>query len=1305
MAEQDVQTQLFVPDMIRFSGEDPAYTSSKWAQDLDDNAEIFGWTPQQRLVIARRSLTGTAELWLKTERVHKTYDELKTAILKEFPDATNIKEMHELMAARKKRKEESFYQYMLIMKEMGKRAKFPDYIAIQYIIDGIVDLEVNKSILYGAATYPAFKEKLTIYEMIKKKSAKHVERPAVKQAEITSRYHCYNCGGKNHVASACGNGLKCFKCNQFGHISTKCTATEANIGASGNVTSAKQQHVASGSTYQQRPSLKQRGDVSQSKPSKHVGMVEALTNQNDGVIGHDLYEENVSGAVMQVVNNKQSRQILSNNALKAVKLGDFIVDALVDTGSNVNLMSEDLCEELKVQCVDDETLLSGLGLAKVKSCGKVFVNISVDGHCYSNIIFHVISKESMPYRLIIGQEFLKNIVMVVREGAVLLLTQDDEWLARVNCCMSVCEVTGHISNVNIKTEVTRLIEEYRPNQIKEAPIQMKIVLKDDIPVAQRPRRLSIGEQKIVEELVEEWLHKGIIRVSFSEYASPIVLIKKKDGSSRLCIDYRQLNKKIIKDEFPLPIIDNLIDKLGDAKIFSVLDLKNGFYHLKISEESVPYTSFITHHGQFEFLRAPFGLSISPKYFSRFVSIIFRELIAKGVMAIFIDDIVIPAVSEAQAVERLRQVLDVASQNGLEINWKKAKLVCHEIEYLGHLIKDGEIRPSPDKIQAVAKYPEPKNIKQIMGFIGLTSYFRKYIKDYAKIARPLTNLMKKGVPFIFEDEQRYAFNILKQMLTSEPVLKIYNPNLPTELHTDASSCALAAILLQLHPEGELHPVHYMSRKTTEAESRYSSYELEALAIVEAVRKFRHYLYGMHFKIVTDCKAFEQTLKKKDLTPKVARWVFLLDEYDYVIEHRAGHKMQHVDALSRNPFVATIVSLQEEIRKGQEADDELKAIREIILKSGQYCDFWLDNGILYKGEEKRLVVPRSLEKEIIRKIHQKGHFSVRKMKEAVGKDYYLKNMNKMIEEVVVSCIPCLLATRKEEKQEGYLNPINKEDIPFHTLHLDHIGPFTETRKQYNYILTMIDAFTKFIWLFPTKSTSSAEVLMKLQIHQQTFGNPSRIITDRGTAFTSKDFEAYCKDENIQHIKITTGVPRGNGQVERVHRILIPMLTKLCLEDKSLWYRHVSRVQRAINSTYQRAINTSPFQLLTGTKMRCKEDIQVMELLQQEIIESYDESRESLRQEAKQQIQKLQDENKTAYDKKRKPSSSYELDDLVAIKRTQFGPGQKVKPKFLGPYRVVKVKRNDRYDVEKLYDTTEGPNKTSSSADLMKKWPGIV
>ena len=345
---------------------------------------------------------------------------------------------------------------------------------------------------------------------------------------------------------------------------------------------------------------------------------------------------------------------------------------------------------------------------------------------------------------------------------------------------------------------------------------------------------------------------------------------------------------------------------------------------------------------------------------------------------------------------------------------------------------------------------------------------------------------------------------------------------------------------------------------------------------------------------------------------------------------------------------------------------------------------------------------MEGEVIKRAHNNGHFGKRKMKELITKDYYMKNLDRKIEEVLVSCIPCLLATRKEGKQEGFLQPIDKEGLPLHTLHLDHVGPLTETRKQYNHILTMIDAFTKFVWLFPTRSTSSAEVLNKLQMHQQAFGNPNRVVTDRGTAFTSHDFEKYCEEEGIQHIKITTGVPRGNGQVERIHRIIIPLLTKLCLEDKSSWYKHVSRVQRALNSTHQRSIDTTPFELLLGTKMNNKEDVKILELLQQEITNQYSENREELRLKAKEQIGKVQEENRKTYDRKRKASNKYEVGDKVAIKRTQFGPDLKLKPKFFGPYQVVKIKRNDRYDVEKMDRECEGPHRTSTSADFMKRWP---
>ncbi|XP_028172237.1 uncharacterized protein K02A2.6-like [Ostrinia furnacalis] len=206
-----------------------------------------------------------------------------------------------------------------------------------------------------------------------------------------------------------------------------------------------------------------------------------------------------------------------------------------------------------------------------------------------------------------------------------------------------------------------------------------------------------------------------------------------------------------------------------------------------------------------------------------------------------------------------------------------------------------------------------------------------------------------------------------------------------------------------------------------------------------------------------------------------------------------------------------SLQNQIRLAQQNDDGLRAVCE-VLKHHSYADYWLDNGLLYKGEQKQLVIPKSLEKEIIKQVHDKGHFSMKKMKEIIKQDYYIQDLEKKLQEFVVTCIPCLMATKKAGKQEGYLNPIDKEGIPLHTLHIDHLGPLTDTKKQYNHILTIVDGFTKFTWIFPTKSTTSKETIEKLKMHQQHFGNPVRIISDRGTAFTGGEFQDNCKEENM-------------------------------------------------------------------------------------------------------------------------------------------------------------------------------------------------
>ncbi|GFW16493.1 hypothetical protein TNCV_2351171 [Trichonephila clavipes] len=408
---------------------------------------------------------------------------------------------------------------------------------------------------------------------------------------------------------------------------------------------------------------------------------------------------------------------------------------------------------------------------------------------------------------------------------------------------------------------------------------------------------------------------------------------------------------------------------------------------------------------------------------------------------------------------------------------------------------------------------------------------------------------------------------------------------------------------------------MSKKTNTAEEKYDSYELEVLAIINALKKFRVYLLGQHFKIVTDCSAFQKTMQKKELITRIARWALQLEEFDYEIEHRAGSLMKHVDALSRYPVMMVCNdTLTSKLKKAQEEDDNIQTFKSLLEKQ-ESEEFFERNG--------------------------KHSFKY---------------------------------------------------VPY----VDFIGPLPSTNKSYQHIFTVVDAFTKFTWLYPVKTVSAESALEKLK-QQKTFGNPIRIISDRGSAFTSKLFNDYCDEENIQHLQIATGVPRGNGQVERIHRTLIPVLTKLSLDDSTKWYKYVDSLQRILNSTISRSTKWTPFELLVGIKMRNKEDILIKDLLLEEMAKELLEQREFLRNDAKKNIETLQSENRKTYNR-RKKASLYKEGDLVAIQRTQFGAGLKPRPKFLGPYKVTKVNSKDRYEVEKV-GKHEGPNSTTTSADLMK------
>lgn len=394
----------------------------------------------------------------------------------------------------------------------------------------------------------------------------------------------------------------------------------------------------------------------------------------------------------------------------------------------------------------------------------------------------------------------------------------------------------------------------------------------------------------------------------------------------------------------MPLIEDQLDRLQDARVFSTLDLKDGIFHVPIEEDSVKFTAFVVLDGQYEFLKVPFGLCNSPAVFQRHVRAVFRQLIASGTVLAYLDDLIIPAVSEEGGLEKLSVVLKVASNYGLVINWKKCELLVDKVEYLGYIVEAGQIRPSHRKTVAVAKYPEPRTVEQVQSFLGLTGYFRKFIPQYAIHARPLSQLLKNNVKFEFGKEQRDAFERLKDALIENSVLKLYRVGAETELHTDACMNGLCVVLLQKDSEdGKFHPIYYASWKTSPAEEKYTSYELEMLAVVKALKKFRVYLLNIEFQIVTDCSAFVWTMKKKDLCLRVSHWALLIDQYNYKIEHRPGTSMRHADALSRNPVQVMLVQkgrdeLIDQIRKAQQNDPELCKLIDTV-RAGKNKEFSL------------------------------------------------------------------------------------------------------------------------------------------------------------------------------------------------------------------------------------------------------------------------------------------------------------------------------------------------------------------------------
>lgn len=577
-------------------------------------------------------------------------------------------------------------------------------------------------------------------------------------------------------------------------------------------------------------------------------------------------------------------------------------------------------------------------------------------------------------------------------------------------------------------------------------------------------------------------------------------------------------------------------------------------------------------------------------------------------------------------------------------------------------------------------------------------------------------------FNWNIEQQTAFKTLQNKLISRPLLAIYDPDLDTEIHTDASKVGLAAILMQKGKSGKLQPISFYSRQTNKCEEKYHSYELEVLAVVEALKRYRVYLLGKKFKVVSDCSAIRTCASKKDILPRIARWWLLLQEFDFEIVHRPGTKMAHVDALSRNP----VTDKQEELLNnfifhiqnenwalaGQLSDVKLNHIHSILQKpsvTDQYeskihKEYKLKDDKIYKiiNNKEVWVVPRNMRREIVSICHDNnGHFSLDKTLSKLQESYWFENMRNYVMRYIAACIPCLYNKKPKGKVEGFMHPIDKIPIPFHTIHIDHVGPLTRSTGGKKHILVLIDAFTKFIFLCPTRNTSTAPVIKFLTSIFSTYGTPTRLISDRGTAFTSRSFQNFCKNLNIKHIQIAVGTPRANGELERYNATTLDALRTTINKEKE-WEKRLPEIQFALNNSVNATTGKTPSELLMGYRPRNPAEAIINVEIQpnRPIVNSLKE----LREEVYQQIKRKQNNQKKRFDKKRKIARKYEVDDLVLVQKQHTTEGsKKLLPVFKGPFKIIKVLENDRYVIRDIEGSKRSQRILTSveAVDKLRPW----
>ena len=777
----------------------------------------------------------------------------------------------------------------------------------------------------------------------------------------------------------------------------------------------------------------------------------------------------------------------------------------------------------------------------------------------------------------------------------------------------------------------------RPNDV---PIK---VIPGATPTYAKVYSLTAEEDATLVAWLKENLGKNFITPSSSPWGAPCFFVKKKDGSLRLCMDYRALNKVTVKDRNPLPLISDLLRTLGRGKIFTTLDLRGAYNLLRIKEGDESKTAFITKYGQFESNVLLFGLANAPAQFQAFMNHLFRHLIGVNVL-VYLDDIVIFSDDTENHEKHVKEVFQILEQNHLYVKPEKCFFHKSSISYLGYIISSEGISMDPIKTKAVSEWPAPKTLKELQMFLGFCNFYRSLIPFYARLTLPLTELLKKNVVFAFSEDCQKAFDLLKQTFCSELILGHPDESKPYVLETDASDYAIGSLLYQFDDSGVLRPIAYYSRKMVPAERNYEIYDKELLAIVKSFAHWRHFLLGGHHAITVFCdhKNLEYFMTTKQLTRRQARWAELLSEYNFQVTYRSGLSNVRADAMSRRPDHASpsepqnllrIISPEQVVESLQIS--AITAEGSSIFHSDHLdTDFTTSDWPLFIADfllspsnswlpsippsqlqraksrlshfafnshgtfchisniDKKTLVPYCLladRPSVLKRFHDElAHLAFKSIIDLVERRYWWPNMKSEIRNYISTCPQCQLSGNFSENYIRPAQPIPSVAHPFERWGIDFVGILPKTRSGNRYIFTAIDYATRWPIAVPCPSQDAATVAQCLYKHiLMEFGSPFEIFSDQGKSFLSSGIQSFVEANRINHLKSTPYHPRTNGMVERMHAPLGKGITTLVNGKPERWDEYLPQVLWALRIRSHSVTGYSPFFLLYSTLPRLVSD----------------------------------------------------------------------------------------------------------------------